>query len=125
QLRLVSDPRAPSGAGARVGDLGEGQAGALLGHDPVGLGADELVAQRPQEAYVVHREDGEGDRLLGGLLRRGDHRKAVGSRRLGPLPLGGTAIPTTMSPIDGSSNPTAPLVRNGPVNAACSTLIAL
>jgi len=28
----------------------------------------ELVAQRPQEARVVHGEGGEGDRLLDGLL---------------------------------------------------------
>ena len=97
------DPRASWGAGARVGDLGEGQAGALLGHVSVGSGADELVAQRPQEACVVHGAGGEGDRLLGGLLGRGDHRKAAHPRRLEPLPLGGATIPTTMSPIDGSS----------------------
>ena len=46
---------------------------------------------------------GMGDRLLGGLLRGGDHREAAHPRRLGSLPLGGTAIPPTMSPIDGSS----------------------
>jgi hypothetical protein len=38
-----------------------------------------------------------------GLLGRGDHRKAAYPRRLGSLPLGGTTIPQTMSPIDGSS----------------------
>jgi hypothetical protein len=52
---------------------------------------------------VVHGAGGEGDRLLGGVLRRGDHRKAAGARRLETLPLGGASIPTTMSPIDGSS----------------------
>src|SRR5919112_5830836 len=86
-----------------MGDLREGQAGAVLGHEQVGGRADELLAQRPQEAGLVHGAGGEGDRLLGGFLRRGDHRKATGPRRLGPLPLGGTTIPTTMSPIDGSS----------------------
>ena len=57
----------------------------------------------PQEAFVVHGAGGEGDRLLGGVLRRGDHRKAAGARRLDTLPLEGASIPTTMSPIDGSS----------------------
>jgi hypothetical protein len=80
-----------------VGDLGERQAGALLGHDPVGGGAYELMAQRPQKAYVVHREDGEGDRLLGCLLRRGDHREEAHPRRLEPLPLGGASIPAAMT----------------------------
>jgi hypothetical protein len=40
----------------------------ILGNDPVGGGEDELAAQRPQEACMVHREGGEGDRLLGRLL---------------------------------------------------------
>ena len=103
RLRLASHPRASGGVGAGMGDLGEGQAGALLGHESVGGRADELVAQRPQEACVVHRAGGEGDRLLGCVLGGGDHRQAAGSRRLDPLPLGGATIPTTMSPIDGSS----------------------
>ncbi len=34
----------------------------------VGSGEDEFVAQRPQEACVVYRAGGEGDRFLGGLL---------------------------------------------------------
>jgi hypothetical protein len=39
-----------------VGDLGQGQAGALLGHDPVGCREDECVASEasPQEACLVH-----------------------------------------------------------------------
>jgi hypothetical protein len=86
-----------------VGDLGEGQAGALLGHVSVGRREDGRVAQRPQKARLVHREGGEGDRLLGGILGGGDHRKEVGPRRLDALSLGGATIPTTMSPIDGSS----------------------
>jgi hypothetical protein len=96
-----------------MGDLGEGQAGAVLGYEPLGGREDKLVAQRPQEAGVVHGAGGESDRLLGGVLRRGDHRKAAGARRLDTLPLGGATIPTTMSPIDGSSKsflyPCAPL----------------
>src|SRR5215216_5217751 len=66
--------------------------------------ADERVAQRPQEACLVHGASGEGDRLLGGVLGRGHHRKAAHPRRLETLPLGGTTIPPTMTPIDGSSN---------------------
>jgi hypothetical protein len=104
RLRLASDPRASSGAGTRVGDLGEGQARTVLGHEEVGGGEDERVAQRPQEALLVHGEGGEGDRLLGGLLRGGDHREAAHPRKLEPLPLGAATIPTTVSPIDGSSN---------------------
>jgi hypothetical protein len=86
-----------------VGDLGEGQTGALLGHVSVGSGAYERVAQRPQEVGLVHGADREGDRFLGCLLRGGDHREEAHPRRMEPLPLGGAAIPTTMSPIDGSS----------------------
>src|SRR5215217_4085867 len=69
----------------------------------MGGGADERVAQRPQEACLVHGASGEGDRLLGGVLGRGHHRKAAHPRRLETLPLGGTTIPPTMTPIDGSS----------------------
>jgi hypothetical protein len=89
-----------------VGDLGEGKAGAVLGHESVGGEADELVtseASLQEEVGLVHGAGGEGDRLLGGLLRHCDHRKVAGSRRLDALPLGGAAIPTTMSPNDGSS----------------------
>jgi hypothetical protein len=86
-----------------VGDLGEGQTGALLGHVSVGSGAYERVAQRPQEVGLVHGADREGDRFLGCLLGGGDHREEAHPRRMEPLPLGGAAITTTMSPIDGSS----------------------
>ena len=82
---------------------GKGKPAPLLGHKSVGGREDKLLAQRPQEAGLVYGAGGEGDRLLGGLLRRGDHRKAAGSRRLDTLSLGGATIPTTMSPIDGSS----------------------
>ena len=64
---------------------------------------DELVAQSPQEARMVHGAGGKGDRLLGGVLRRGDRRKAAAPRRPDPLPLGEATIPTTMSLNDGSS----------------------
>ena len=95
-----------------MGDLGEGQAGALLGHVSVGGRAYELVAQRPQEACLVHREGWEGDRLLGGVLGGSHHREETDSRRLETLPLGGAAIPTTMSPIDGSSYTTFTPLRD-------------
>src|SRR5215212_5416606 len=65
--------------------------------------ADERVAQRPQEACLVHGARGEGDRLLGGVLGGGHHRKAAHPRRLETLPLGGATIPPTITPIDGSS----------------------
>jgi hypothetical protein len=94
-----------SGAGSGVGDLGEGQARALLGHVSVGGGEDEFVASEasPQEAPLVHGAGGEGHRLLGGVLRGGDHREEAHPRRLGSLPLARANITTTMSPIDGSS----------------------
>lgn len=78
-------------------NLREGQAGSAQGWKAVVRGAHELVAQRPQEAGVVYREAWSGDRLLGGLLRRGRHREATHPRRLEPLPLGEPASPTTMS----------------------------
>jgi hypothetical protein len=80
-----------------VGDLGEGQASVLLGHDPVGGGAYERAAQRPQEACVVYREGREGDRLLGGLLRRGHHREEAHPRRMESLPLGGASTPAALT----------------------------
>src|SRR3712207_505068 len=54
QLRLAPDPRASGGTGAELGDLGEAQAGAGWGHQEMGGGEDELVAQRPQDAGLVH-----------------------------------------------------------------------
>ncbi len=82
-----------------MGDLREGQVRAVLGEYAVGGGADELVASEasPQEACVVHGEGGTGDRLLGVVLRRGDHREEADSRRMESLPLGGEAIPATMT----------------------------
>jgi transposase len=97
RLRLASEPRASSGAGARVGDLGEGQAGPLLGHVPVGGGADGRVAQRPQQARVVHGKGGASDRFLGGVLGCGDHREAAHPRRLDALPVGRPTRPPTVT----------------------------
>jgi hypothetical protein len=42
-------------------DLSEVRAGPARCHEAVGLGADRLLAQRPQEARVVH---GEGGRVV-------------------------------------------------------------
>jgi hypothetical protein len=42
---------------------------------------------------------------MGGLLRRGDHRGAVSTRRLEALPREGATIPTAMSPWDGTTRP--------------------
>jgi hypothetical protein len=55
----------------------------------VGDRAHQLVAQRPQEAFVVHGEARAGHRLLGGVLGCRDHRKATHPGRLETLPLGG------------------------------------
>jgi hypothetical protein len=85
------------------GGRSQGRASPHLIGPRIGGREDERVAQRPQEACLVHGADREGDRLLGGLLGRGDHREEAHPRRLETLPLGGAAIPTTMSPIDGSS----------------------
>ena len=92
---------ASSGAGAGMGDLGQGQAPRRLGTF-VGGRADEFVAQTPQEALLVHGEGGEGDRLMGGFSDVGHRRRS--SRRLGPRPLGGATIPTTMIPDGGSKS---------------------
>jgi hypothetical protein len=85
-----------------VGDFGEGQAGAVLSHGSVGGREDELVAQRPQQARVVH---GAGGRVIDLWVAFSDVVIVV--RRLAregrtQLPLGAT-IPTTMSPNGGSS----------------------
>jgi len=71
-----------------VGDLQERQAGTIVGHVSVGGGEDEFVAQRPQEVGVVYGAGGEGDRLLDGLLRGGDHSEETDPGSLEPLPLG-------------------------------------
>src|SRR5215207_3991553 len=97
RLRLASHPRAASGPGLAVGDLGEGQAGAFLGHEEVGGGADGLVAQRPQEAPLVHGACGEGGGLLDGVLRGGDYRQETHPRRMETLPMGGSAFPTAVT----------------------------
>src|SRR5215217_7645814 len=90
--------------------------GATLIHEWIllpGLREPEAVC-RPSEgtarglallisSCLVHGASGEGDRLLGGVLGRGHHRKAAHPRSVETLPLGGTTIPPTMTPIDGSS----------------------
>jgi transposase len=96
-LRLRSHPRAPGGSGAIVGDLQGRQAGPFLGHEEVGGGEDECVAQRPQEVGVVHGAGGEGDRLLGDLLGGGDHREETDPGSLEPLPLGKPTASQTMT----------------------------
>jgi transposase len=68
RLRLQRYSRASRGARAHLRDLSEGQALTAWGNEALGSGEDELLAQRPQKACVVHREAGAGHRLLGGLL---------------------------------------------------------
>ena len=57
----------------------------------------ELLAQRPQEAGVVHRTSSTGGRLLGGFLERGHHRKAPRPGSLDPLPLERPTFPPTVT----------------------------
>jgi len=45
----------------------------------------------------MHRAAGAGDRLLGGLLRRGHHREATHPGSLEPLPLGDQTLSATMT----------------------------
>ena len=75
----------------------EGQAGAVLGHESVGGREDEFVAQRPQEACVVHGTRSTGGRLLGGVLGGGHHREETDPGSVEPLPLGDTAASQTMT----------------------------
>lgn len=58
---------------------------------------DRLLAQRPQEAGVVHGEARKGGGLLGGLLGRGHHRQAARPGGLDPLPLGRSSFPQAMT----------------------------
>src|SRR5215210_2596931 len=80
-----------------MGDLGEGQARAFLGHESVGGRADELVVQCPQEAFVVHGAGGEGDRLLACLLRDYHYRRQACPQRLDSLPMGRPTLPPTVA----------------------------
>jgi len=63
----------------------------------MGGGKDKFLAQRPQEAYVVHGARGTGDRFLGGVLGGDHHREEVDPRRLDALPLGKPTSPATMT----------------------------
>ena len=50
-----------------------------------------------RSSCVVYREVRAGDRLLGGLLRRGHHCEAPDQGRLEPLPLGSPTFPSAMT----------------------------
>jgi len=63
---------------------------------PRGEDARFVSEASPQEALLVYRKAGAGDRLLAGLLRR-DHREATRPRSLGPLPLGGPTFSSTVT----------------------------
>jgi hypothetical protein len=63
----------------------------------MGGGKDQFLAQRPQEAGMVHGARGAGDRLLGGVLGRDHHREEADPRRLDTLPLGKPTPPATMT----------------------------
>jgi len=80
-----------------MGDLGEGQARAFLGHESVGGRAEELVVQCPQEAYVVHGAGGEGHRLLASLLRDYHYRRQARPQRLDSLSVGRPTLPPTVA----------------------------
>ncbi|CAA9409264.1 MAG: Putative transposase, partial [uncultured Rubrobacteraceae bacterium] len=93
RLRLEAHPRAAAGARARRGDLAQGHARAAERDLPLGDRAHQLLAERPQEAAMVHREAGEGRGILDGPLGGGRHRGKAREGRLEALPLGGTASP--------------------------------
>ena len=74
RLRFGSHPRTSRGTWTARRDLSKGATGPTSGNEALGGREDEFLAQRPQEAGVVHGEERKGDRLLGGLLRGGHHR---------------------------------------------------
>lgn len=74
RLRLGARPGAPAGARPPRGDLGEGQARASERHENVGREAHQPLAERPQEAPLVHRAATSGGGLLDGPLGGGRHR---------------------------------------------------
>jgi hypothetical protein len=63
----------------------------------MGGGKDQFLAQRPQEAFVVHGAGGQGDRFLDGVLGGDHHREEADPRRLDALPLGEPTSPATMT----------------------------
>jgi transposase len=98
RLRLERHPRVSKGPWAERRDRREGEAGGPAGgHEALGGGAHEFLAQRPQKAGVVYREARAGHRLLDRLLGRDHHREEADPRRLEPLPLGKPTSPPTMT----------------------------
>src|SRR5918993_3844989 len=75
RLRLEDHQRASGREGLGGRDSQEGLACFAHGRLALGGGTNQLVAQRPQEAGVVHREGGSGHRLLARVLQR-DHHSA-------------------------------------------------
>ncbi len=51
----------------------------------------------PTRSFLVYREAGRGDRLLGGVLGRGHRRAGAHPGRLEPLPLGKPTSPPTVT----------------------------
>ncbi len=97
RLRLGGNPRAAERARSAGRDLREGQVRPDERHEEVGRGADQLLAQRPQEADMVHGALGPGRRFLGGLLGRGDRRETTHPGSLEPLLLGDSTFSLTVT----------------------------
>lgn len=97
RLRLQSHKREAQGPRLDRRDLRERQAGPTGGHETLGSRAHELPEQRPQEAPLVYRAPGSGDRLLDRLLGGCHRREEAHPTRLDPLPLGGPTLSPTVA----------------------------
>lgn len=72
-------------------------AGALAGDHPLGGGTHQRLAERLQEAAVVHRAQSRGHPLLPQLRQRDHHRPSAHPRRLAAVPLVGPSEPLPMT----------------------------
>jgi hypothetical protein len=97
RLRLQVHQRASGAPRPDRRDLGERQTRSAQSWDAVGHREDQLVAQCPQEASVVHRTRGAGHRVLASLLQRGHRCETTHTKSLDPLPLGGATSTQTMT----------------------------
>jgi transposase len=93
----IADESAPAGARARRADLQEGQTRTLERDQTLGRRTHQLLAERPQEAPLVHGAARQGGGLLGGPLGRDRHRQAARPGGVDPLPLGRAAFSETLT----------------------------
>src|ERR671911_693030 len=98
RLRLEDHQRASGREGLGGRDSQEGLACFAHGRLALGGGTNQLVvAQRPQEAGVVHREGGSGHRLLDRVLQRDHHSTQADPGSLETLPLGASPCPLSLT----------------------------